>query len=370
MNYRIPLSPSHFSGAEIKYIDNAFAENMVSSSSGANINQFESQICEYINVKACTALSSGTAAIHLGLILLGVKENDEVICSTFTFSATVNPIRYLKATPVFVDSENDTWNMCPQLLEEAILDRIKLGKKPKVILLVHLYGMPSKMDEIIMISKKYNIPILEDAAEAIGSSYKGKKMGGFGEIGIFSFNGNKIITASGGGALVSESSKYCKKALFLATQARDNAPHYQHSEIGYNYRITNISAGIGLGQLQVVHNRIKARRDNFNFYKKELADINKVFFLDEPKGFFSNRWLTTLLTDSFKFREQLRIKLGANRIESRPLWKPMHLQPIFKDFPNYLNGNSLTFFEKGLCLPSGSNLTKENKQEIVRLIKE
>ncbi|QCX38831.1 pyridoxal phosphate-dependent aminotransferase [Aureibaculum algae] len=369
MNYRIPLSPSHFSGQEQKYIDKAFAENMISSSYGSNITDFESKICEYINVKACTALTSGTAAIHLALILLGIKEGDEVICSTFTFSATVNPILYLKATPIFVDSENVTWNMCPHLLETSILDRMNKGKKPKAIVLVHLYGMPSKMDEIMMISRKYNIPVIEDAAEAIGSTYKGLKLGSLGDIGIFSFNGNKIITTSGGGALVSNNSAYCDKALFLATQARDEAPHYQHSQIGYNYRMTNISAGIGVGQMEMLNLRVKARRKNFYFYKKELATVKEIYFIDEPQGFFSNRWLTTLLTDSFEYREKLRIRLKDNSIESRPLWKPMHLQPVFSDFPNYLNGNSENFFERGLCLPSGSNLTQDNMQEIVDLIK-
>ena len=369
MSYRIPLSPLQFSGAEMKYIHKAFADNMISSSSGDNINQFESKICDYINVKACAALSSGTAAIHLALILLGIEQDDEVICSTFTFSASANPIRYQKAIPIFVDSEKETWNMCPDLLEVAIKDRINKGKKPKAIILVHLYGMPAKMDEILAISTYYNIPIIEDAAEALGAFYKNKPIGTFGELGIFSFNGNKIITTSGGGVLVSDNPDYCKKAIFLATQARDNASHYEHSEVGYNYRMTNISAGIGLGQLKVVNERVKTRRNNYYFYKKELADNDKIFFIDEPKGFFSNRWLSTLLTDSFEFREQLRIKLGARMIESRPLWKPMHLQPVFKDFPNYLNGNSSAYFEKGLCLPSGSSLTIENKQEIVHLIK-
>tara|TARA_R110002073_G_scaffold72537_1_gene177580 strand:- start:601405 stop:602517 length:1113 start_codon:yes stop_codon:yes gene_type:complete len=369
MKYKIQLSPSHLTGEETMYIDRAFADNMISSSAGANIQDFEANICNYVKVRACTALSSGTAAIHLGLLLLGVKEGDEVLCSSFTFSATVNPIRYLKAIPVFVDSEKETWNMCPDLLDEAILERINKGKKPKAIVLVHLYGMPAKMDEIMTIAKKHNIPILEDAAEAIGSTYKGKAMGSFGEISIFSFNGNKIITTSGGGALVSNNPNYCKKALFLATQARDEAPHYQHSEIGYNYRMTNISAGIGLGQLEVLNERVKARREHFNFYKDALDDVKEISFINEPNDFYSNRWLTTMLTSSYEYRETLRKKLEAKQIESRPLWKPMHLQPVFKEFPSTINGVSEELFERGLCLPSGSNLTKAQLQEIVRLIK-
>jgi len=367
MNYKIKLSSSHLTGEEKKYIDSAFASNTISSY-GSNIDNFEFKICEYNGVNACAALSSGTAAIHLALILLGIKENDEVICSSFTFSATVNPIRYQKAIPVFVDSEKETLNMCPELLEEAILDRIKKGKKPKAILLVHLYGMPSKMDEILEISVKYNIPLLEDAAEAIGSTYKGKPMGTFGEIGIFSFNGNKIITTSGGGALISNNKEYCKKAIFFATQARDSAPHYQHSEIGYNYRMTNIEAGIGLGQLEVIEDRVKVRRKVFEFYKKELSEIEEISFIDEPSNFFSNRWLTTLMTDSFETRERIRLTLEEEYIESRPLWKPMHLQPIFQRYPSYENGVSEKQFNCGLCLPSGSSLTDIDLKKIAKIV--
>ncbi len=367
MNYKIKLSPSFFTGEERKYIDSAFANNMISSY-GSNIHNFESKICDYTGVKACAALSSGTAAIHLALILLGVRENDEVICSSFTFSATVNPIRYQKAIPIFVDSEKETWNMCPELLEVAIVDRIKKGKKPKVILLVHLYGMPSKMDKILEISAKYNIPVLEDAAEAIGATYKGKPMGTFGEIGIYSFNGNKIITTSGGGALTSNNGEYCKKAIFLATQARDNAPHYQHSEIGYNYRMTNIEAGIGLGQLEVLNDRVKARRKVYEIYKKELSQIKEISFIDEPNDCYSNRWLTTILTDSFEIRENIRLALEKEKIESRPLWKPMHLQPIFQSYPSYKNSVSEDLFERGLCLPSGSNLSDMELKSIIETI--
>jgi len=368
MKKKIWLSSPHLTGEEQKYVKEAFDTNWVSPM-GPNVNGFEKELCEYTGAKACVVLSSGTAAIHLALILLGIEENDEVLCSTFTFSATVNPIRYQKAIPIFVDSEKETWNMSPELLEEAIIDRITKGSKPKAILLVHLYGMPSKMDELMAISKKYDIPIIEDAAEAIGATYKGKAMGTFGELGIFSFNGNKIITTSGGGALISNDPSYCKKATFLATQARDIAPHYQHSHIGYNYRMSNIVAGIGRGQLEVLGDRVAARRKNFDFYKKELSDIIEISFMEEPSGFYSNRWLTNILTDSFETREKIRLALEKENIESRPLWKPMHLQPVFQEFPTYLNGTSDDLFQRGLCLPSGSNLTEKELQRIVSSIK-
>lgn len=368
MHKKIWLSSPHLTGEEQKYVKEAFDTNWVAPL-GPNVNGLEEDICNYTGAKACSALSAGTAAIHLALILLGVEENDEVLCSSFTFSATVNPIRYQRAIPVFVDSEKDTWNMNPELLEKAITDRIKKGKKPKAILLVHLYGMPSKMDEIIAISEKYDIPIIEDAAEAIGATYKGKAMGTFGVMGVFSFNGNKIITTSGGGALISNNTEYCKKATFLATQARDEAPHYQHSHIGYNYRMSNIAAGIGRGQLEVLDDRVRARRRNFDFYKNELSGINQIYFVEEIQGFYANRWLTTILTDSYQTREKIRLALENENIESRPLWKPMHLQPIFQEFPAYADGTSENLFERGLCLPSGSNLTDEELQRTVRHIK-
>ena len=368
MNTKIWLSSPHLTGEEQKYVKEAFDTNWVAPL-GPNVNGFEQEICNYTSAKHCSVLVSGTAAIHLGLILLDVKQNDEVICSSFTFSASANPICYLKATPVFVDSEKDTFNMCPISLETAIKDRISKGKKPKAIVVVHLYGMPSKMDEIMAIANKYDIPILEDAAEAIGSTYKGKAMGTMTEIGIYSFNGNKIITTSGGGALVSNNKAYTKKATFLATQARDNAPHYQHSEIGYNYRMSNIVAGIGRGQLEVLDDRVKARRANYEFYKKELSKIKQITFTDEPQGFYSNRWLTTILLDSYETREKIRLALEKENIEARPLWKPMHLQPIFKDFPAYVNGISEDLFNRGLCLPSGSNLSKEDLSRVVEGIK-
>ena len=258
--------------------------------------------------------------------------------------------------------------MSPDLLEKAIKDRISNGKKPKAILLVHLYGMPAKMKEIMAIAKKYEIPVIEDAAEAMGAFYEGKHMGTFGELGIFSFNGNKIITTSGGGALISNHSEYCKKATFLATQARDEAPHYQHSEIGYNYRMSNIVAGIGRGQMEVLKDRVEARRRNFEYYKKAFAGL-PISFVDEPKGAFANRWLTTILTDSYETRERIRLALEKENIESRPLWKPMHLQPVFQEFPAYVDGTSEDLFNRGLCLPSGSNLSLDDLERVVRIVK-
>lgn len=368
MNEKIWLSSPHLTGEEQKYVKEAFDTNWVAPL-GPNVNGLEQDICDYTGANACSALVSGTSAIHLALILLGVEQDDEVICSTFTFSASVNPICYQKAIPIFVDSEMDTFNMCPVLLEEAIEDRIDKGKKPKAIILVHLYGMPSKMDELMKVASKYEIPVIEDAAEAIGSTYKGKAMGTFGEIGIYSFNGNKIITTSGGGAMVSNNPEHCKKATFLATQARDVAPHYQHSNIGHNYRMSNIVAGIGRGQMEVLDDRVEARRANFDFYKKGLSSIDTITFVDELDGFYSNRWLTTILTDSFETREKIRLTLEKENIESRPLWKPMHLQPIFEKYPKYVNGVSEDLFNRGLCLPSGSNLTNEQKVKVADIIK-
>ena len=368
MKKNIWLSSPHLTGEEQKYIKEAFETNWVTPL-GPNVDGLENDICEYTGAGACSALVSGTSAIHLAFIMLGIEEGDEVICSTFTFSATTNPIRYQKAIPIFIDSERDTWNMSPELMEKAIQDRIAKGKTPKAIILVHLYGMPSKMDEIMAIANKYKIPVIEDAAEAIGSTYFGKAMGTFSEMGVYSFNGNKIITTSGGGALVSNNKDYIKKAIFLATQARDDAPHYQHSQIGFNYRMSNIVAGIGRGQMEVLDDRVKARRSNFDFYKKELSNILNITFVEEPKGFYSNRWLTTILTDSYEIREKIRLALEKENIESRPLWKPMHLQPVFKEFPSYTDGTSEDLFNRGLCLPSGSNLTHEDLQRVVQCIR-
>ena len=366
-NIKIWLSSPHLSGKEMDFIKTAFDSNWVAPL-GPNVDEFENDIKDLTKARFVAALSSGTAAIHLALIMLDVKPGDEVICSSFTFSASANPICYLNAIPVFIDSEKETWNMCPELLEEGIIDRIDKGKKPKAIVLVHLYGMPSKMDEIINISNKYGIPIIEDAAEALGSKYKEKYLGTIGEIGIFSFNGNKIITTSGGGALVSNIEKYRDQAVFLSTQARDAAPHYQHSQIGYNYRMSNILAGIGRGQIIVLKDRVKSRRKIYDFYFKKLNKFNSINFLSEPKYFYSNRWLTCFVTKSYSERENIRINLEKENIEARPLWKPLHMQPIFNKFPKYNNGFSENCFSKGLCLPSGSNLTKKEQENIINII--
>ncbi|MGB6151067.1 MAG: aminotransferase class I/II-fold pyridoxal phosphate-dependent enzyme [Pricia sp.] len=355
-------------GSEETYVKEAFDTNWVAPL-GPNVNQFERAIVNYVNEEVhVAALSSGTAAIHLALELLGVTRGDEVICQSFTFSASANPIMYLGATPVFVDSEKDTWNMSPDLLEKAILDRIAIGKKPKAIVAVHLYGMPYKVQEISKIAQSYGIPIVEDSAEALGSSYKNRKCGSFGDVGIFSFNGNKIITTSGGGALIAKNQEIKNRAVFLATQARDDAPHYQHSSVGYNYRMSNVLAGIGRGQMEVLDQRVAARRKNFEFYKKHLCHLPEIEFLEEQEGFFCNRWLTCLLTPSFEHREKIRLALLEEDIESRPLWKPMHLQPIFTNFPNFSDGTSENLFDRGLCLPSGSNLNEDDLKRVITLI--
>ena len=368
MNNRIFLSSPYLGGTEINYINSAFEENWIAPL-GPNVNGFEQDICDYSRTSHCAALSSGTSAIHLALIMLGIGHGDEVLASTFTFSATINPIIYQGAVPILVESESDTWNMSPQFLKEAIKDRIERGKKPKAIIPVHLYGMPAKMDEIMEIAAKYNIAVIEDAAEGLGASYKDQKLGTFGDIGIYSFNGNKIITTSGGGALVSDNEEYVNKARFLATQARDNAPHYEHAQIGYNYRMSNISAGIGRGQMEVLDKWMEKRRANFEYYKAELSAL-PISFLEEPnQDFFSNRWLTTILTESYDKREEIRLVLEKENIESRPLWKPMHLQPIFKEHPYYGDGLSERLFETGLCLPSGSNLTEEQQDRVISVIK-
>jgi len=363
---KIWLSSPHMSGAELKYVNEAFETNWIAPL-GANVNSFESDLSQYLGGVHCAALSSGTAAIHLALIMLGVEKGDDIICQSFTFSATANPIVYLGANPIFIDSEPESWNMDPELLEKAIKDRISKQRKPKAIILVHLYGMPAKIDEIVSIAEKYEIPIVEDAAESLGSRYKGRACGTFGLMGILSFNGNKIITTSGGGALVSRDDEYIKKARFLATQARDDAPHYQHSEIGYNYRMSNVVAGIGRGQMEVLENRIAVRRENNRFYRSLFNGIEGIAFQNEPVGHFSNYWLTTILVNKEKIgfsREDIRVALEKENIETRPLWKPMHLQPVFSNALSYVNGISEKYFQNGLCLPSGSNLTTEEKDRI------
>lgn len=369
---KIWLSSPHTSGRELKYLHEALDSNLIAPL-GPNVTQFENEMAAFTGVKHASALSSGTAAIHLALILLGVKSGDEVIASSFTFSATVNPIRYLDAIPVLVDSEADTWNMCPLKLEEAVKDRISKGKTPKAIIVVHLYGMPANMDAIMEVASRYNIPVIEDAAEALGSEYKGKRMGSFGLMGILSFNGNKIITTSGGGALLSNNDEYISRSRFLATQARDAAPHYQHSVIGYNYRMSNVVAAIGRGQAEVLPERIQKRRENFFFYLEHLSGLPGVSFQIEPdESYYSNHWLTTMVIDPALSggitREDLRIGLEALNIETRPLWKPMHLQPVFSDCPAYVNGVSDRLFENGICLPSSSNITDEERDFVVASI--
>src|ERR1035437_8098308 len=372
MKEKIWLSSPHMGGHEMKYIDEGFARNLVFPM-GPNVTGLEEDLKKFSGTKACACLSSGTAALHLALINLGVDMGDEVICSSFTFSASANPIAYQKAIPVFVDSEISTWNINRAILETAIKDRIAKGKKPKAIIAVHLYGVPARIDEIMKIANKYEIPVIEDAAEALGSKYFGKPLGSIGVIGILSFNGNKIITTSGGGALISDNKDYIVKARFLSTQARDNAPHYQHSEIGHNYRISNVCAGIGRGQMRVLEKRVRQRRDNFNFYEKEIGGFEGIDFQLEPEGAFSNRWLTTIIIDPGKTggitREDLRLAMAKENIECRPLWKPMHLQPVFGKYPFYGDHTSENLFENGLCLPSGSNLSAEDRSRILNCFK-
>jgi dTDP-4-amino-4,6-dideoxygalactose transaminase len=371
-NEKIYLSSPHMGGKELEFVQEAFDTNWIAPL-GPNVNNFEIELAAYNKVEHCAALSSGTAALHLALIILGIKQNDEVLCSSFTFSASVNAIRYQNAIPVFVDSDLDTWNINPVTLRQAIEDRISIGKKPKALVLVHLYGMPAKMDEIMAICNEFDIPIIEDAAEALGSSYKDKKMGSFGVISIYSFNGNKIITTSGGGALVSSNEAFVQKARFLATQARDPAPHYQHTEVGYNYRMSNITAGIGRGQLLVLDEWIAKRKAMNKWYKNLFSPYHFIEVFEEPnEDFNSNHWLTCILVKENNqgvTRETIRLALETENIECRPLWKPMHQQPVFEEFPSYINGNSDYLFEVGLCLPSGSNLTDKERDRIEKAIK-
>ena len=400
INSRIYLSSPHMGGDELDYIHDAFAKNWIAPL-GANVDGFEKDLQDYSGREHAAVVTSGTAALHLALILCGVESGDEVICQSMTFAASANPILYQGAKPVFVDSEAKTWNMDPALLEEAIVDRIQKKGKPKAIIVVHLYGMPAKMDAIIKISDKYDIPVIEDAAEALGSSINGRRCGTFGLLSVLSFNGNKIITTSGGGALLSNRKDLIDKSRFLATQARDDAPHYQHSELGFNYRMSNISAGIGRGQMKVLQERISARRRNHDFYFEELGETwldllgstikdgkrfqvssfnpqqdspTGIYFLKEPKGYVSNRWLTTILVNPAEIngvtRDDICQALEKKDIESRPLWKPMHLQPLYKDFPYHGRGVSDMLFNYGLCLPSGSNLKDDEREKISGAIKE
>jgi dTDP-4-amino-4,6-dideoxygalactose transaminase len=366
---RIYLSLSQESGYEQEYIEKALKTNWITSG-GPNVDEFENVLQGYFeNKKFVMTSNSGTSAIHLALILLRIKEGDEVICQSLTFSASANPILYQNADPIFIDSELDSWNICPQNLEIAIKDRIEKGKKPKAIIAVHLYGMPYKVEEIHSIGEKYKIPIIEDSAEALGSTYKGKKCGSFGSFGIVSFNGNKIITTSSGGALITNSEQIKNKAIFYSTQSKDKAVHYQHSEIGYNYRMSNICAGIGLGQIKMLEENIKKRRENHLFYKDVFKEIKKAVLFDNTnEDFLSNYWLNTVLLENKKDRENLRIAFDVANIESRPLWKPMHLQPLFEKYPYYGNKIAEELFDRGLCLPSGSNLTIKDKSRIKEVI--
>ncbi|MFY8109535.1 MAG: DegT/DnrJ/EryC1/StrS family aminotransferase [Bacteroidia bacterium] len=369
---KIWLSSPHMGGKEREFVTEAFDSNWVAPL-GPNVDGFEKDLATFTGTGYAAALSSGTAAIHLSLIMLGVGHGDLVICQSFTFSASANPIVYQGAIPVFIDSEKDTWNMSPEHLEAALKDLAAKGKKPKAIIPVHLYGMPAKMDEITKIAAAYGVPIIEDAAEALGSSLNGKACGSFSDFGVLSFNGNKIITTSGGGALISNKEEHIKMARFLSTQARDNAPHYQHSHIGYNYRMSNISAGIGRGQMLVLQDRVNQRRKNYEFYKTQLAGFDGIELLEEKDGAYSNRWLTCITVDPSKTkgisREDIRLALDAENIESRPLWKPMHLQPVFADAPFYGDGTAEKLFEMGLCLPSGSNLSNEDLNRVIDIIK-
>ncbi len=367
MSEKIWLSSPHMGKSEFEFVKDAFDTNWIAPL-GPHVNGFEEDLSSFTGSPHVAALSSGTSALHLALILLGVGYGDEVICQSFTFSASANPIVYQGATPIFIDSEPDSWNMDPILLRDAIKERLGKGKKVKAIIPVHLYGMPAKMHEIIAIANEYNIPVIEDAAEALGSTLDDKPCGTFGDYGILSFNGNKIITTSGGGALISSNAEGINKARFLATQARDAAPHYQHSHIGYNYRMSNVCAAIGRGQMKVISERVHARRENFDWYQSKLSSKECISFQAELSGSFSNRWLTAITLNpqlcNGKTREDLRLWLEQDNIESRPLWKPMHMQPIFESAPRYVNGVSESLFEQGLCLPSGSNLTDSDMQRI------
>lgn len=371
MSKRIYLSPPHMSGEEMQFVKEAIDTNWVAPA-GINVTNFERELATYLGALYAVATSSGTAAIHLALTMLGIERGDEVICSTFTFSASCNPICYMGAVPVFVDSEAQSWNMDPLILEEAIKDRISKGKKPKAIIVVHVYGMPARMEEIMRIARSYEIPVIEDAAEALGSMLGEKKLGIFGDIGIFSFNGNKIITTSGGGALISENKVWIEEARLLSNHAVERVPHYEQSRIGYMYRLSNVSAGIGRGQLKVIDQRVYQRRAIFDFYKDALKSVEAITFQIEAEGSYSNRWLTCIQIDPEKSngitRENIRQNLEERNIESRPLWKPMHMQPVFKDCLCYGGKVSEEIFEKGLSLPSGSAMSVKELQQVARIV--
>ena len=377
---RLFLSPPHLGRHELNYVHKAIEDNWVAPV-GPNLAGFEADICAAVGVPYCVALSSGTAAIHLGLLALGVESGDEVLCPSFTFVATANPIRYVGATPVFVDSEPDTWNMCPARLREAIEDRIARGRRPRALLLVHLYGMPAKLDELLALAAEYELPVLEDAAEALGASWQLQPLGGFGRVGVFSFNGNKILTTGGGGALVTSDRALAERVRFLATQAKDDAPHYQHSVLGYNYRLSNVLAGIGRGQMELLPDRVKRRREIFGWYREHLAGLPGLTVAPaaEPAGGFSNRWLTTVLLAGpdpdrpgapAPTPETVRRHLESRNIESRPLWKPLHLQPLYQSAPMYGGAVCADLFARGLCLPSGTAMGEGELRRVREALRE
>ena len=364
------------SGNEQKYIQDAFDKNWIAPL-GENVDGFEAELASYNNIKAASVLTSGTAAIHLSLRLLDIGEGDIVFCSSLTFVASANPIIYQGATPVFIDSEEETWNMSPKALERALSHAKRMGNLPKAVIVVHLYGQSAKMDDIVELCKRYGVPLIEDAAESLGSTYKGQKSGTFGKYGIYSFNGNKIITTSGGGALVSNDVRAIKQSRFLATQAREPAIHYEHKEVGYNYRMSNVVAGIGRGQLEVLDLRVEQKRNIYEKYKEALGDLPGVDFQPELKDTMSNRWLTAMTVDSEKAgvdRTKIIEALSEKNIEARPVWKPMHLQPLFKGYAYYAHDEdkcvSSQLFKNGICLPSGTNMTEEQQEFVIKSIKE
>ncbi|MFD2786928.1 DegT/DnrJ/EryC1/StrS family aminotransferase [Hymenobacter rubripertinctus] len=369
---RLYLSPPHLGRHELNYLHKAIEDNWVAPV-GPNLDGFERDVCEFTGVAHAVALTSGTAAIHLGLRLLGVGPGDEVLCPSFTFVATANPITYLGATPVFIDSEAQTWNMCPERLREALEDLRRQNRRPRALILVHLYGMPCRLREILAVATEFEVPVLEDAAEALGSTYEGRPLGSFGAVGVFSFNGNKILTTSGGGMLVTNNAAWAKKALSWATQARDAAPHYQHSELGYNYRLSNLLAGIGRGQMGLLADRVKKRREIYAWYQNKLRDLPGLSFGPaEPAGGRSNRWLSCLLLDPAQTSvtpDQLRLHLETHNVESRPLWKPLHLQPLFAGLPLYGGAVCTDLFTRGLCLPSGSAMTDTDLRRVAAAVR-
>lgn len=372
MSERIYLSPPHMSGEELELVKDVFADNWIAPV-GPHLNTFEQQFAEYVGAKYAVALSSGTAGIHLALLTLGIEAGDEIIVSTLTFAASVNPIIYLGAKPIFIDSESTSWNMDPNLLEDALKERAENGNLPKAVIPVHLYGQSSDMNPIMEICNRYGVPVIEDAAEALGSRYQGKHPGTFGKAGIFSFNGNKIITTSGGGMLVSEDKQFVDHVRKLATQAREPFAHYEHTEIGYNYRLSNVLAAIGIGQMNILEERVQRKREIYDYYNERLGTLPGLTFADEIPDSRHTRWLSVVLVDADKFgvdREQIRLTLEEHNIESRPLWKPMHLQPVFQGYDVIGGSVAESLFDQGLCLPSGTALTSEQLEQIVTIIRD